>query len=71
MLLRLAALLILIAVPAFVQAVPPVSARACTVTSVATGSTAVTAFAGPGSGFILQNPRVFAVEKAKRRDRHR
>jgi len=34
----------------------PVTPRACDVTTVATGGTAVTAFSGPANGFVLENP---------------
>lgn len=34
----------------------PVTPRACDVTTVATGGTAVTALSGPANGFVLENP---------------
>jgi hypothetical protein len=43
--------------PAFAQTPPaPVTPRACDVTTVTTGGTAVTAFSGPSNGYAITNP---------------
>jgi hypothetical protein len=46
-----------LASPAFAQTPPsPVTPRACDVTTVTTGGTAVTAFTGPSNGYAITNP---------------
>lgn len=55
----LAALAFALIIPGavFAQTLPvPVTPRACDVTKVTTGGTAVTAFTGPANGFTLENP---------------
>lgn len=48
---------VLFPVLAIAQTLPvPVTPRACDVTQVTTGGTAVTAFTGPANGFTLENP---------------
>lgn len=49
--------LVLMPVAALAQNAPvPVNPRACLVTTVTTGGTAVTAYSGPVNGFLLKNP---------------